>query len=353
MQATIAKDIEGIIAENSGILGKFGGQGVLVTGGAGFLGAYFVDMLMAWNDSHAGEPCEVYCLDTFITGTPKRLAHLEGKKHFHKLKQSVTDPLPQGLEADYLLHFASIASPMFYRKYPIETIDSNVAGTRNLLEYAVAKKIKSMLFMSTSEIYGDPPADMIPTKEDYRGNVSCTGPRACYDESKRLGETLCVNFFRARGAPVKIARPFNVYGPGLRLDDRRVIPDLFSGAFSRKEIIMYSDGKPSRSFCYVSDAVSAFARILLSGHNGESFNVGNDLEEITMGTLASEVAGLFGGSVKIEYRKSEDKEYLTDNPQRRCPDLSKIRKLTGYQPKVRLKEGLARMKEWYESEIKA
>jgi dTDP-glucose 4,6-dehydratase/UDP-glucuronate decarboxylase len=210
-----------------------------------------------------------------------------------------------------------------------------------------------MLFMSTSEIYGDPPPDMIPTNEDYRGNVSCTGPRACYDESKRLGETLCVNFFRARGAPVKIARPFNVYGPGLRLNDRRVIPDLFTGAFSKKEIIMYSDGTPTRSFCYVTDAISGFAKILLSDHNGESFNVGNDLEEISMNTLASGVAGLFGGSVKINYMKSDDREYLTDNPQRRCPDLSKIRRLTGYQPKVRLKEGLARLKSWYDSEIQA
>jgi len=350
MQETIRQDVEAIISSNKSLLQKLEGESVLVTGGAGFLGAYFVDVLAAWNDQHATKPCEIHCMDTFITGAPKRLRHLEGDPHFHKLKRSVAEPLPQGLGVSYIVHFASIASPAFYRKYPVETIDSNVAGTRNLLEYASARKAKSMLFLSTSEIYGDPPADRIPTGEIYRGNVSCTGPRACYDESKRLGETLCVNFFRERGARVKIARPFNVYGPGLRLDDKRVIPDMFLGAMMSREITMFSDGTPTRSFCYVSDAISAFLQILLSDYDGEPFNVGNDSEEISMGALAGEIASLFEGSVRITYAMSAERDYLTDNPQRRCPDLSKIRRLLGYQPKVGLKEGLSRLKKWYEDE---
>jgi UDP-glucuronate decarboxylase len=344
----IQEDIENVIATNRHLMHKFDGEGVLITGGAGFLGSYFVDLLAQWNETEAITPCQIYCLDTFITGTPKRLAHLEGKEYFHPIARSVVDPLPY-LKVNYILHFASIASPIFYRQHPIETIDANVSGVRNLLEYAATNKIKSMLSMSTSETYGSPPSEMIPTSEDYHGNVSFTGPRACYDESKRLGETLCVNFFREKGVPVKIARPFNVYGPGLRMDDKRIIPDLFSGAFFKKEIIMYSDGTPTRSFCYVSDALDAFVKILLSDYNGEPFNVGNDREEISMRQLAEEVIRLFDG-VKLTFSKSNDKDYLTDNPQRRCPDLSKIKRLTGYQPKVALRDGLARLKRWYEEE---
>lgn len=351
MHKIIAEDIHRIIDANSGLLPLFDGEGVLVTGGGGFLGAYFIDLLAAWNDSGAQKPCQIHCLDTFITGSPRRLAHLEDRSYFHKIKQSVADPLPQNLEANYILHFASIASPAFYRKYPIETIDSNVSGTRNLLEYASSHKAKSVLFMSTSEIYGDPPADRIPTGEDYRGNVSCIGPRACYDESKRLGETLCVNFFRQKGVNVKIARPFNIYGPGLRIDDKRVIPDLFYGAFFNKEIEIFSDGTPSRSFCYVSDALDGFLKILLSEHNGEPFNIGNDSEEISMAALAERVASLFDG-VKVSYKRSSEMDYLTDNPYRRCPNLGKIRKLTGYNPQVPLQEGLVRIKKWYESQLK-
>jgi UDP-glucuronate decarboxylase len=344
----IKEDLEGVIASNKRLLSAFEGEGVLVTGGAGFLGSYFVDLLALWNETEATKGCQIYCLDTFITGTPKRLAHLEGKGYFHKVAQSVVQPLPAGLKASYILHFASIASPTFYRKYPVETIDSNVGGTRNLLEYARASKAKSMVFLSTSEIYGDPTDGNIPTPEAYRGNVSCTGPRACYDESKRMGETLCTTFYRANGVPVKIVRPFNVYGPGLRIDDKRVIPDMFSDAFSRQEIVLHSDGTPTRSFCYVSDATEGILRILLSGHNGEPFNLGNDAQEISMLELAKTVQSLFQGNVALTFKKSGESDYLVDNPQRRCPDLGKIKSLTGYSPKVSLKDGLARLKQWYE-----
>lgn len=349
MDIVIKEDVQRILDANREAMRSFDGSGVLISGGAGFLGAYFCDLLSLWNETGAKEQCEIYCLDTFITGTPKRIAHLEGKKYFHKIKQSITQPLPPSLDASYLMHFASIASPTFYRKYPVETIDSNVLGTRTLLEYAAAHKIKSMIYLSTSEIYGDPPADKIPTSEDYRGNVSCTGPRACYDESKRLGETLCTVFYKHKGVPVKTIRPFNVYGPGLRIDDKRVIPDLFTGAFFHNEITMHSDGSPTRSFCYVSDATDAMLKVLLSQHNGEAFNIGNDLEEISMLGLAQAVQSMFPG-LKLIFSPSAEKDYLTDNPQRRCPNLSKIKKLTGYEPKVMLKEGLLRLKKWYEAE---
>ncbi len=344
----IEKDLEAIVKGNEKLFEKIDGSRFLVTGGAGFLGAYFVELLAYWNEKRAKRQCEIHCMDTFITGTPKRLAHLEGKPYFHKMKQSAADPLPGGSEFDYIIHCAGIASPIFYRKYPIETMDANVAGVRNLLDFASQKPIKSMLFFSSSEIYGDPPADKIPTSEDYRGNVSCTGPRACYDESKRYGETLCMNFWQVKGVPVKIARPFNVYGPGMKIDDRRVLPDFFRDAFSGRDIVLLSDGKATRSFCYVSDAIDGFMRVLFSEQNGEAFNIGNDGGEITMLQLAEEVQSLFPRKMSVVFKTSDDKNYLKDNPNRRCPDLGKARKLLGYAPKVMIKEGLGRMKGWYE-----
>jgi len=344
---TVKKDLEGMAKANGKLFEKIDGQRFLITGGAGFIGAYLVDLLAYWNERKAKKPCEIYCLDTFITGTPNRLRHLEGRPYFHKLSQSAADPLPPGLGFDYIIHCAGIASPMFYRKFPIETMDANVGGVRNLLEFSSRNKVKSMLFFSSSEIYGDPPADRIPTQEDFRGNVSCTGPRACYDESKRYGETLCVNFWRTKGVPVKIVRPFNVYGPGMRIDDKRVVPDFFRDAFEGRDIVLLSDGKATRSFAYISDAAEGFMRALFSEHNGEPFNIGNDAEELSMLDLAKEVCALFGNRISVAFKTSEDKNYLTDNPVRRCPDTGKARRLLGYAPKVMMKEGLGRMKEWY------
>ncbi|MGH9652438.1 MAG: NAD-dependent epimerase/dehydratase family protein, partial [Bryobacteraceae bacterium] len=202
---------------------------------------------------------------------------------------------------------------------------------------------RSLLYISTSEIYGDPDAAHIPTREDYRGNVSCTGPRACYDESKRMAETLCWVYHELYKVPVKAIRPFNVYGPGQRLDDKRIIPDLVSAALERRAIELFSDGRATRSFCYVSDAIRALWLILLSDANGEAFNVGNDEREIAIGELAELISQVAGPPrLEIRHRASEDKHYLTDNPQRRCPDLGKLRGRLGWSPKVPLAEGLER-----------
>lgn len=347
MDEAIAKDIESLTGANEGLYRKIDGQKFLVTGCAGFLGAHFLDLLAYWNDQMAETPCEIHALDTYISGLPKRIAHLSNHPHMRIIKQSASEPLPEG-GFDYIIHCAGIASPMFYRKYPIETMDANVAATRNILDYCAQNKAKSMLFFSSSEVYGDPPADKIPTKEDYRGNVSCTGPRACYDESKRYGETMCVNFWKQKGVPVKMVRPFNVYGPGMRIDDRRVLPDFFRDGFEGRDIALLSDGKATRSFTYVSDAIDGFMRVLFSDFNGEAFNVGNDREEISMLELANHVRSLFGNKISVSFKTSEDKNYLTDNPNRRCPDLAKIRAMLGYEPKVMIKDGLARMKSWYE-----
>ena len=271
--------------------------------------------------------------------------------------RNITEGLPEDAgDFHYIIHAASIASPTYYRSYPIETMDANVTGLRSLLGYAVRQQkrdvpVEGFLFFSSSEIYGDPPAAYIPTPETYNGNVSCTGPRACYDESKRYGETLCVNFAGQYGVPVKCARPFNNYGPGLKITDRRVIPDFAGNVLSGKDIVMLSDGSPKRTFCYVADAVVGYYKILVAGRSGNAYNIGVEGPEISMAGLAERIAHLAGELFdykgKVVRQSSPDKAYLADNPNRRCPDLSKARTELGYNPAISLEEGLRRSLIWY------
>lgn len=342
----ILEDIEILYDELKDGLEALEGRTLLISGGAGFLGSYFMDLLAYCNEKIFLRPCKVICIDNFVSGIPKRIEHLYNNKNFEIINADIVKPIKVHGKVDYIIHSASIASPTFYRKYPIETIEANVLGLKNLLELGRSNHIHSFLFFSTSEIYGDPTKENIPTPENYNGNISCTGPRACYDESKRLGETLAVNYYRQYGLPVKTIRPFNVYGPGLRLDDKRVIPDFFSDALYRKKITILSDGLPTRSYCYVRDAISGFMAVLLSEHHGEAFNIGNDERETSVAQLAALVAKI-AGNVVMEYGKSHDTDYLTDNPQRRCPDLTKAKTLLGYNPKVGLEEGLERTLGWY------
>jgi nucleoside-diphosphate-sugar epimerase len=256
----------------------------------------------------------------------------------------------------YIIHAACIASPTYYRRCPIETMDANVNGLRFLLDYAVrqrekGKPVEGFLFYSTSEIYGDPAPGSIPTPETYRGNVSCTGPRACYDESKRYGETLCVNFARQHDLPVKIARPFNNYGPGLKISDRRVIPDFTRDVLAGKDIVMLSDGSPTRTFCYAADAIVGYYKILVKGKPGEAYNIGVEGPEISMANLAEKIVALsrdlFGYKGKVVRKVSTDKDYLIDNPNRRCPVVTKARTDLGYNPSITIDEGLKRSLIWY------
>src|SRR5581483_3358860 len=199
----------------------------------------------------------VISVDNRSTADPTRLTHRAGRDDFELIVHDATTPLELTERVDVVIHGASIASPSWYRERPLETIDVNVGGTRNLLELVRAHESRRFLYLSSSEIYGDPPRERVPTAEDYWGNVSCTGPRACYDESKRLAETLCMTYFRLFATPVTIVRPFNVYGPRLRLDDGRVVPDFLRDALAGKPVEILSDGSVTRSFCYVSDAAAA------------------------------------------------------------------------------------------------
>ncbi len=336
---------------------QIAGKNLLIVGGAGFLGHYLVQAVLHWNEVSSGKAISLTVFDNYIRGVPEWLSALESNPSLTLVKHDITDPLPDDMgDYQYIIHAASIASPTFYRQYPIETMDANVNGLRSLLEYSLEQNettapVEGFLFYSTSEIYGDPTPENIPTPETYRGNVSCTGPRACYDESKRYGETLCVNFAQQRGVPIKIARPFNNYGPGLKITDRRVLPDFVRDVLNERDIVMLSDGAPTRTFCYIADAIVGYYKVLVKGRAGESYNIGTEAPEISMKVLAEKVVEqatkLFDYKGKAVFQESADKDYLIDNPNRRCPNIDKARQELGYDPKVTVDAGLEKALLWY------
>ncbi len=343
----ISGDVTEIIDKTKKRLKILEGKTVVITGAAGFLPSYFVHTLAYANNHLFKKSVKIICLDNFLTGSAKRLFPWKGISDVKFITRDITKGINLKEPVDYIIHGASIASPIWYRKFPLETIDANVLGTRKLLDLAKGKKAKGFLSLSSSEIYGDPFEKFIPTSEEYWGNVSSTGPRACYDESKRLGETLCMVYFRMFGIPVKIVRPFNVYGPGLRLDDGRVMPDFISHALQKKPITILSDGRATRSFCYISDFIAACLLLLVNNIKGEAFNVGNDNEEIAILDLAKKVNLISENKAGVNFRVSHDKAYLTDNPQRRVPNLDKIKRTIKWGPEISLTQGLERTLKYY------
>jgi nucleoside-diphosphate-sugar epimerase len=356
--AVLRGDLDSIVGALGEELARLAGRRVLVTGGAGFLGYELVQALLHWNDGAGeGDRIRVDVWDNYARGLPGWLAALERRPDVTLRRHDVVAPLPDGMPRfDFVVHAAGIASPTYYRQYPLETMDANITGLRRLLDHARSRgedgdPLTGFLFFSSSEIYGDPSPDAIPTPETYRGLVSCTGPRACYDESKRFGETLCATFATHYGVPVAMARPFNNYGPGLKLADRRVIPDFARDVFDGRDIVLLSSGSPTRTFCYVADAVTGYLKILTRGSAGEAYNIGMEAPEVSMAELAEEVARagreLFGYEGRVVRAESEDALYLTDNPQRRCPSIEKARSRLGFEPAVSLEEGIRRALVWY------
>lgn len=357
-QTVVSEDLDYIVGNARQEFSRLEGKSLLITGGAGFLGYYLVQAILHYNrqvDSQSAIRVTVF--DNYIRGIPEWLTALDGDPALALVRHDVTEPLPADIESfQYIIHAASIASPTYYRRYPIETMDANVNGLRALLDYCLDRRgssnpVEGFLFYSTSEIYGDPDPDNIPTAETYRGNVSCTGPRACYDESKRYGETLCVNFAQAHDLPVKIARPFNNYGPGLKISDRRVLPDFARDMLAGNDIVLLSDGSPTRTFCYIADAVVGYYKILVNGLPGDSYNIGVEKPEISIADVAAmcvEIgAELFGYEGRVVREVSKDSAYLVDNPNRRCPIIDKARRELGYNPTIDISDGLRRTMLWY------
>lgn len=347
----VEKDLSQLVDALWSELRVLEGRTVLLSGGAGFLGSYIAATIEVLNRRFRN-PCRVLVLDSLITGSRQPLIGPVSDPNIEFIEHDVRQPLHVDGPVDYALHAAGIASPAYYRKFPLETIETAVWGTKNFLELCRAKRVYSFLFFSSSEIYGDPDAGHVPTAETYKGNVSSTGPRACYDESKRLSETLCTVYHALYKSPVKMVRPFNVFGPGMNSKDLRVIPSFLMNALKGMPIVVYGTGEQTRTFCYVTDALAGFFKALLSEQQGEVYNVGNDENEIPMIRLAGMVQQLTKSRASPQLH-DYPVSYPADEPMRRCPDLTKIRTQLNYAPTISLEDGLHRTLEWFRDAYRA
>ncbi len=342
MNTIIAEDIKSIATDIGPLAQKLSGKTLVITGGAGFLGNYFILTIDHLNKHVLEKPCRVISIDNFITGLSY---HVPEGPMFKAIKHDISTPLKIDEDVHFIIHAAGLGSPKFYRIHKIETIDVGTIGTKNMLELARQKNVESFMFFSSSEVYGDPDPKFVPTPETYTGNVSITGSRANYDESKRLGETFCITYHETYNIPVKVVRPFNVYGPCMRKDDARVVPNFVASALRGEPLPVYHQDS-TRTFCYITDAMVGFFKVLLSDQNKEAFNVGTEQPEITMLDLAKIISEIFDHQVKIEQSAGLNDAYGKTDPKRRCPDLTKIKTKLGYHPKVDLKTGLQRFIHW-------
>jgi len=309
----------------------FEGARVVVTGAAGFLGSHLTDALLA-----AG--AEVIGIDNLLTGSLANLAHLDAEPRFTRIEHDVTCHIEVAGRVDLVLHAASPASPVDYLQLPIQTLKVGSLGTHNALGLAKDKSAGFLLF-STSEVYGDP--EVHPQPEDYRGNVDPIGPRGVYDEAKRFAEALTFAYHRTHGIPVHVVRIFNTYGPRMRMEDGRAVPNFIRQALAGEPLSVHGDGEQTRSLCYVDDLVTGMLRVLERDVRGP-INLGSS-HEVTMNAVAAAVMRAVGTHPGIVHTARP-----VDDPQLRCPDTTKARSLLGWQATTSLDEGLARTVEWYQ-----
>jgi dTDP-glucose 4,6-dehydratase len=308
----------------------------VVTGGAGFLGSHLCEALLA-------RGCEVLSLDNFITGADANVRHLRGRPGFAFQQQDVTQPFNVTGAVDAVLHFASPASPPDYLKFPIETMLVGSLGTYYTLELARQRKARYLL-ASTSECYGDP--EVSPQPESYWGRVNPVGPRGVYDEAKRFAEAMTMAYYRYHQVETRIVRIFNTYGPRMRLNDGRALPNFFYQALTGEPLTVYGSGKQTRSFCYVADLIEGICRLLDSDEH-EPTNIGNP-QEITILEFAERIRKLIGTEAPIVFRPLPQ-----DDPKQRCPDIAKARRLLHWEPKVSLDEGLRLTLAYFRSQMVA
>jgi dTDP-glucose 4,6-dehydratase len=308
----------------------------VVTGGAGFLGSHLCDRLLA-------EGWDVLAVDNFITGAAENVGHLAGNAEFKLQNEDVSKngALQVDGEVGYVLHFASPASPPDYLKHPIETMMVGSVGTQNALELALRKKAKFFM-ASTSECYGDP--EMSPQKEEYWGHVNSVGPRSVYDEAKRFSEAMTMGYHRHHGMDTRIVRIFNTYGPRMRLNDGRALPNFVFQALSGQPLTIYGDGKQTRSFCYVDDLIEGIYRLMLSDEH-MPVNIGNP-QELTIREFAERIREHFDNVPEIIFEPLPQ-----DDPKRRCPDISKAKRILKWEPKINLDEGLKRTLAYFKQEF--
>ncbi|HBE90725.1 MAG: NAD-dependent dehydratase [Candidatus Andersenbacteria bacterium RIFCSPHIGHO2_12_FULL_46_9] len=299
---------------------------ILVTGGAGFIGSHLCERLLA-------EGNEVYCLDNFFTGQRRNIKHLLTNKNFTLIEHDIIDPFYLDLPIDQVYNLACPASPVHYQQNPIRTVKANTKGMINMLGLAKAKKAR-LLQASTSEVYGDP--EVHPQPENYKGSVNCLGPRACYDEGKRVAETLCMDYHREHNLDLRLVRIFNTYGPRMHPDDGRVVSNFILQALRHQPITIYGDGSHTRSFCFVDDNVEGLIRMMNQSKETGPVNIGNP-DEVTMSELANQVIKLIGTSSKTVYKKLPE-----DDPKRRQPDITKAKELLDWQPTTPLQVGLTK-----------
>jgi len=306
----------------------------VITGGAGFLGSHLSERLL--KEGH-----NLICVDNLITGSEDNIAHLFDDRMFHFIEHDVTEYIYIKGEVDYVLHFASPASPIDYAKYPIQTLKVGSLGTHKALGLAKSKKA-TFLLASTSEVYGDP--EVHPQSEDYRGNVNPVGPRGVYDEAKRFAEAITMAYHRVHQVDTKIARIFNTYGPRMRLNDGRALPTFMVQALSGEDVTVFGDGTQTRSFCYVTDLVEGLVRLLMSDIH-EPVNLGNP-DEVSILDFAKEVVELTGGRSRIKFESLP-----VDDPKVRRPDITKAVQMLGWQPRVARKDGLRTTCEYFKSKL--
>ncbi len=306
----------------------------IVTGGAGFIGSHFCEFLLdrGW---------EIVCLDNLLTGATENLETVRSNPRFRFQQQDVSEPIKIEGSADDVLHLASPASPADFVRHAIPIMKANSLGTLHTLELAREKRARFLL-ASTSECYGDP--EVHPQPEDYCGCVNPVGPRAAYDESKRFAEALTMSYHRAHSLDTRIARIFNTYGPRMRLDDGRALPNFVGQALRGEDVTVYGDGSQTRSFCYIEDLVQGIYALMISKEN-LPVNLGNP-EEITILEFAQRVLALTGSKSKTVFRPLPQ-----DDPKQRCPDISRAKRLLGWEPRVCLEEGLKRTIAYYRERV--